>query len=279
MNITTETVLITPELAEQYLEKNGVNRNISAVRVSAYSSDISAGRWKFNPAPITFSVSGKLLDGQHRLHAIIRAGIAVEMQVTRGVPDESMDVIDSGKARTPGDVLKIEGVKESNNAAAIAKMILAHRAGFRSIMSDGAAAGLSGSTRIEVLEFVRANLHMIDDLVSRARIIYEAGRIRLLKLSEIAFFLHTLEPEEKADEFMSKVIGGIGLNEHTPELALRRILERVRFHQQLPVTSAELTQYIQVAFRKYVKGEPCDVLRIQKTKPAALSNKQQTEIS
>jgi hypothetical protein len=49
-----------------------------------------------------------LYDGQHRLLAIVEAGTAVEMEVTRGLPPSALDAIDyGGDTRSAADVLKI----------------------------------------------------------------------------------------------------------------------------------------------------------------------------
>lgn len=117
-NMETKIVKITPEIAERYLGKNESNRNLLKSRVTIYSRDIKAGRWKFNPNPIVFDEKGILIDGQHRLHAIIEAGEPVDMLVMFGAPPESKDIIDFGKPRTSSDILKMEGYADTNNVAA-----------------------------------------------------------------------------------------------------------------------------------------------------------------
>lgn len=265
MEIRTENILVTPSIAEDYLSKNTQNRSVSVHRVLAYADDMANGRWKFNPLPIVFSISGKLIDGQHRLLAIIKAGVPVESVVMFGAPDESMDIIDSGKPRSASDVLKIDGVADSNNVCATAKRIIGYDNGLAAILQGGTTSHIHNTTKVEVIEYVRTHLDDLHNLVSNAKSIYKYGNITLLAPSEIAFFLYALKPPESASEFMTKVISGVGLNEGTPELAIRRILERVRFKRDLMTTSAELTQYVFVAFGKYVKGESCEVLRLPKS--------------
>ena len=64
--------VITPELAEQYLTKNTNNyRSMSNSVVNAYATDMKTGNWKFNGDSIKFNKSGILVDGQHRLAAIM----------------------------------------------------------------------------------------------------------------------------------------------------------------------------------------------------------------
>lgn len=58
---------------------------------------------------VQFGQSGRLVDGQHRLQAIIDSGITMRMLVVHGVDDSVFDVIDSGSRRTGADLLHIDG--------------------------------------------------------------------------------------------------------------------------------------------------------------------------
>lgn len=269
----TEIISITPDIAEKYLGKNESNRNLSKSRVSAYSRDMKEGRWRFNPNPIVFDNKGVLIDGQHRLHAVIEAGTAVDMFVMFDAPSESKDIIDFGKPRTAADILRIEGYADATNISALAKRIIAYETGMKSILNNMARGSASGSssasnmqstTKKEVVDYCRDNIDQLAGLIHAGRSIYEKSPIRLLAPSEIGFFIYALKPQDKAFEFMSMVVSGVGLQESTPELAMRRLLERVRFKKDLPITSADLTKYFFVAFEKYDKGEPCEILRLPK---------------
>lgn len=269
----TQVIEVTPELAEQYLAKNESNRHLSRLRVASYADDMKNGRWKFNPNPIVFDVDGKLADGQHRLAAIIKAGIPVKMLVMFDAPIESKDIIDFGKPRTSGDVLKIDGYPDAVNVSATIKKILAFDAGKQSILSGSsgrgwgsAAMNFAGATKKEVVDYARANYDKVLKLVTAAHSIHQKSLIKLLSPSEIAFLLYAMTPYESGLNFLSCVISGIGLAENTPELAFRRIIERARVKKDLPITASELTKYALLAFEKYKKGEKCEFLRLPKDK-------------
>lgn len=264
-----ETIKVSPAVAESFLSKNTSNRNVSRSRVSAYASDMNNGRWQVCPQPIIFSTEGELMDGQHRLLAVVASGKTIEMVVMFDAPVESKDVIDSGKARSVGDALKIDGVPAANHIAAIAKKIVSHTKGSSSIISSdkkggSAAFGIDAASKAEVLEYSRKNIAALEDLYHSARAIYEKTNLNLLSASDIAFLLFALNPNEMAHEFVSRVVTGIGLEEKTPELAMRRMVERVRIKRDLPLSSSELSQYFFVAFEKFSKGEPCEILRLPK---------------
>ncbi|NUN01320.1 MAG: hypothetical protein HUU41_09415 [Bryobacteraceae bacterium] len=68
-------MLITPELARQWLERNVRNRPISENTVIAYGLDMLEGRWQYDGAPIRFDTDGNLIDGQHRLSRLLKFGL------------------------------------------------------------------------------------------------------------------------------------------------------------------------------------------------------------
>lgn len=110
MNSTTIT--ITPELAREYLAKNiDKNRPIRKAVVHSYAEQMKRGEWKITPQGISFDQKGRLIDGQHRLMAIIESGAKVPMYVTTGVPVDRMMMIDCGAKRTAADILSIANPK------------------------------------------------------------------------------------------------------------------------------------------------------------------------
>jgi len=103
MRTVVETV--TPELAAQFLEGNGVNRKLRKSWVNTLTRAIQRGEWKTTHQGLAISHGGRLLDGQHRLNAIINAGIPVKMAVTYGVDEAVFDSIDTGARRKVSDIL------------------------------------------------------------------------------------------------------------------------------------------------------------------------------
>lgn len=92
---------ITPERAEEYLSHNRGNRNIVQAHVAAMGRDIVNGRWMFNAQPICFSRSGRLLNGQHRLSAVLEAGQPIEVMIMRGLPEEAFETYDKQAKKAP----------------------------------------------------------------------------------------------------------------------------------------------------------------------------------
>lgn len=104
--LRTERVRITPDLAKKWLLQNtDSNRNISDRTVEAYATEMKAGRWVLTHQGIAFNLTGELVDGQHRLHAIVLADVAVDMIVSTGLPLEYNSPIDQGYNRSFAHVL------------------------------------------------------------------------------------------------------------------------------------------------------------------------------
>lgn len=99
----SEIETITPAKAAKFLQSNHSNRAIRSTNVKAFAQAIKDGRWLKTHQGIAFDVNGRLIDGQHRLSAIVMANIPVEMLVSRDVVEDAFKVTDSGAKRNIGD--------------------------------------------------------------------------------------------------------------------------------------------------------------------------------
>lgn len=105
-------VNVTPSLAAEWLKCNTRNRNLSESYVDSLARDMESGRWLFTHQGVAFDIDGVLLDGQHRLNAIVRSGVTVRMVVTNGIARDSIAGIDQGTGRLAQDVLKLSHSKD-----------------------------------------------------------------------------------------------------------------------------------------------------------------------
>lgn len=97
---------ITPGMAKEWLaNNNNSNRNIKIVAVERYARDMKNGNWELTSSPISFDASGNLLDGQHRLMAIVQSGCTVKMTVATRCTSSIYDV---NVRRTATDIYKME---------------------------------------------------------------------------------------------------------------------------------------------------------------------------
>ena len=118
--------LITPAKATELLAGNAENqRKVNQARVRKYTAEMLSGLWLYNGESIIVSESGKLIDGQHRLLAVIESDVTIEVALVTDVPDEQ-DGIDTfltinTENRSNADALYISGFKVEN--ANIARLL------------------------------------------------------------------------------------------------------------------------------------------------------------
>jgi hypothetical protein len=115
MAMETKVVMITPDMARKWLDKNMKrNRPVMSKTVHGYARTMKAGGWNLTHQGIAFDEHGELIDGQHRLHAIIEANVPVEMNVTYNVhhtPGEAF-TIDMGRKRTYTNIAMMSGIDD-----------------------------------------------------------------------------------------------------------------------------------------------------------------------
>lgn len=150
--ITSEIEVITPAKAERYIKSNTVNRTINQKRVSAYAYDMKMGAWQTNGEGIRFDENGKLIDGQHRLSAIILANVPVKMMVTKGI-SKNITIYDRGRNRAEHDSLQMAGYSKkvaNKDTVAMTKLhyyIQAH---------------LGNVSHLEIEKFLKEHEHSIE---------------------------------------------------------------------------------------------------------------------
>jgi hypothetical protein len=143
-DVYTETVMVTPEIAAQWLKLNVVNRPIVRKNVDAIKWDIRHDKWVLTHQGVAFNCDLNLIDGQHRLTAIAEGTIAVPMRVTYNVNATYYAPIDTGRVRTAANVLNmppravatcnalallLSGVDEKTSAAKAAEVYEKHALG------------------------------------------------------------------------------------------------------------------------------------------------------
>ena len=90
-NGTWSIKVIGPDQAKAYLALNQVNRKVNSADVERYAEEMRMGRWKgVSGETIKISKSGRLLDGQHRLLAIIKSQCTVALEFREGLDPDAV---------------------------------------------------------------------------------------------------------------------------------------------------------------------------------------------
>jgi len=118
--ITLET--ITPAVAAEYLKGNQSNRRLIYNHLNRLVSEMLAGEWRLTGDTIKLN-GDRLLDGQHRLEAVVRSGVTIKCFVARNVDEDTFPMLDTGRTRIGGDVLSIAGYTNVFLTASVARVI------------------------------------------------------------------------------------------------------------------------------------------------------------
>lgn len=107
---TGSKVLVTPAMAMDLLSANTLNRPLSDPHVKRIAAQITSGKWRFNGDTIKIADTGDVLDGQHRLWAIVESKVAIETIIIRGIERDAFATIDTiRKPRSLGDTVALSG--------------------------------------------------------------------------------------------------------------------------------------------------------------------------
>ena len=226
--------LITPAIAKDFLANAKKNRNINEKMVRRLADDMREGRWQVNGQTIILDVQGQLIDGQHRLTAIILAQRPQNIFVVRGVATAAMETMDTGKARSLSDVLSLEGFKNTNNLATTARQVWNYAAGVTTNYSP---------TKMTLLDFIKHHRDQLEygtsEIECRSQNVYPRSILSCL----IALATGGGQYKEKVPEFLDGLITGAGLPMGDPRLTYRNWAIRLRAQHAYAGSSVSLPMF------------------------------------
>lgn len=188
--------IINPELAQEFLKCNIHNRPFNKLEVLRNAYLMQQGKWKETCEPIAITRGNVLLNGQHRLAAVIRSGTTQRFLVSRGHNEDDGNAFDCGLTRTGTDALARNGVENFNKIAPIINKYLKfiHSSGF----------SICG----EVVKYRPINTDVVDEYYLRPAF-YQSVLLtatsahrkqKILSLTEIGFYMTYLMIQKKHKE-------------------------------------------------------------------------------
>ena len=252
-------VLVTPDLATEWLDANDENRHLRAPRAEAFARDMTTGAW--DPLvgdPVHFNeANGKLGNGQHRLRAVEISGTAQWFYVLF-VPKSTLLRVDRGTKRNLADNLMFQGYGSySPLQASIARRIVIARNGFSPV-----ATGRFTPSDEEIYKVIETE----NDKVLRAAQV--ATKIRLSQVATkagvtaMAYYMCANIDQEAADKFfVTQLAEKIELKKNDPANALLRRLANHKSATGSKMADPELWNYIIIAWNHFRSGN--EVERLQ----------------
>lgn len=153
-----------------------------------YANTMRAGQWVVNTDAIAFDTNNVLINGHHRLRAVIEAKTAVLMMVMRNLQPESILNIDTGVARSAADMLTFKNAANSNILAAVIRQVLLY---------DTDASKQALFSNKEIMDYYDSNMGMAahinkDDfgMVCKSRSALQAAKHLLLRYHDDDKVLH-----------------------------------------------------------------------------------------
>jgi hypothetical protein len=198
---------ITPERAEQWLAANTANRPVSKSTVRGFAEAMRRGDWLVTHQGIAFDTNGVLVDGQHRLAAIIEADLPVEMTVFSDVEPDSFDV------------LAIEGEKSTTLLAAMVRTVWLYHNRRDASWSGGGA----GVTNHQIVQTLAAHPRIREFVPVADRVAAETGMIKSAA-GAASYLVEHANKRARLEDWYEGIIDGAGLAKSDPRLMFRRTM-------------------------------------------------------
>ncbi|MDP6495834.1 MAG: hypothetical protein QGI09_10555 [Dehalococcoidia bacterium] len=251
--------LIGPKEAASFLGNMPKNRNVRKTRVALFERAMREGRWREEEGePIRFSPEGELLDGQHRLRAIIASRQTFKFVVYRNVPSSVMRVVDTGSSRNLSDYLQMEKEPYAIDLSAAIYAMMRYE------LHDGVVAPPTTYQRgdiDEALTFFESHQGLRGALQKGrpTAMRFRGGRG---KWTALYYILSGIDQED-ADFFFDKLgEGAEGLSKGHPVLALYQRLTGDLQHAR-GFTGIEYSALVLKAWNLYRRGTQSQVLKWQ----------------
>lgn len=274
--ISHDIVNITPALAKHWLDESHFdNRRLDDRNVDKIARDICNNKWVFDGTPIRFDHNGNVLDGQHRLYAIVRANKPIDSLVVRGLSDVSKHTIDTGKSRSPGDVLHFYGFVNTNALANACRLYI----GYQANQGDMRQWLYTASSKVRVSAAEMLNVAQGHPILVDAVNSFSSTRFCKQFIGQgttaLCYYIlkkHTMQTgtDYKVDGFFNQVEKGADLQDGSPILALRNALISLRQNNAALRKGGNAfvmyrTAFVFKAWNAIIAEKPIQVLRFTET--------------
>jgi hypothetical protein len=242
---------ITPEMAMALLEKNTKNRNPSKRQIAFLTNEIKEGRFVFNGESIIIAEDGTLLDGQHRLMAVVEANMPIKSVLIRDVPKEAQKTIDVGTCRSASDVMAMDGIKYSTAIAA----------GIRNIANGCDNKSRKRISTTEIMEMYEKEKELMDAMTEYTIHLYNTSS-KVISASQAMAYMYLFSLEDRlAKKFIKEIFTGRQFGKSNAAILLRNRLVDDKLSRNRMIGSLK-KELFQTAWKKYLEGEVLYRLRV-----------------
>lgn len=216
--IITTVVEVNPETAELLLAmRPAYQRPLRPSRVKSFASLIREGRFLTTHQGIAFDREGHLIDGQHRLKAVVETGVTIETNASFGLPHDTFRAMDRGAARSVADDLQADGLftnaKEAGTFSAAARLL--------AMIDDGKRVTSSATGSTWTLDQAMDIFDRHAELPLAVRLAQMLPKCMPKAAFAALWALFAEKDRKAADAFASGMISGEGMSAGNPILCLR----------------------------------------------------------
>lgn len=215
--IRTEKMRVTPTMAQEWLLKNTFNRPVNGNHVDRLARDMATGNWPMTGDTIKFA-GDRLIDGQHRLMACVRAKRPFDTLVVYGLNQEVFDVLDTGNTRGASDIFSIAGEKHCTSLPACLNIVHLYYEGKAHWTSKLTMYGMATNRAYQSL----LEMYDVRDSV-RWAVSHKTPLVPVSIMSGCHFILSRVHPEQ-ASSFMQQLATGTGIRQGSPMQRLMSVL-------------------------------------------------------
>lgn len=254
-------IKFSPELAKKALDfhTDEKNRRHYERLSDRYAGAMERGEWQYNGESIKFTKEGKLIDGQHRLRAILKSNATIPLMVVLDLQPEAFHTIDTGRARSASDILAIRGERNCVLLAASLRLLGCYR--FHSLEREQWYR--IDHTRLLTLLDEEPNIRKSVNPCHNGRFEYTQKLLR----PRVAIFCHylfsTIDPD-LTEHFYNKLADGLQLKRHEPVATLRsKLVDDLALPLDMRLNPSGQIAYTFIAFKATLDKEPLPKIKYQ----------------
>ncbi|MFZ4238377.1 hypothetical protein ACOZGD_24730 [Streptomyces murinus] len=257
-------IQVTPELAEILLSRAVVNRRLDWGQVDFLADSIIRDEWQLTHQGIALDGpldTGRLLDGQHRLNAIIKAGISVWIYVFEGLPETAFPVLDTGKRRSGVDTLSSTGEKYLPLLHSTIRHVLL----FKNMPDSSWSGNRARIANGRILAAYNEDSDMYREAVAMGRALSKHVFASQTGAAVGYFVTTEAAPAVKVDSWIDGLTSGANLEIGDPRLALIKVPHMKGRGRKRRYTMREQVAIYIKAWNAWVQEEKIENLRLKKT--------------
>lgn len=271
--VTASLVEIDYGWATNALSLQKRNRPLKTSKVKQLAKIIRDGKWVLNGESIVLDQDNILIDGQHRLAALVHAvdhlkmdaNASISAVVVTGVPSNAFHTIDQGEKRSLSDVVAISDYPHAPELA-VALRLLAIRLAGKRVSGAGKmdhADNLALLKEHENLASWVEYLATIEPDDEDASWVRPQGLISVGYLAALCYIASMNYDTDQVESFVKRLLDQDNTDKDCPAATLRKALLKNRSDSSAKLKRDTLVSMVVKAMIAYLVGEKMSVLRLK----------------